>query len=256
MHIAQVNFRVTAAAQRERCCDAVFHLLNEWQRNGQIARRDWAVAWKQGSLSVTVAVPEARSLQGKPSQRVRLAMKAVLAAGLKQQRVQILGQAPDSSEVCGCRQRSCLLLQTSWSRTDVPLQCGDCDRSVPLYRIPHTSPHGTYEDVLFWEGQYKAYDTVWTASGSGERSAYAQLSRHDSELSRIGRDICKQITKSTGTPTYYYLYRWYARSAAADRRRPCPGCGGQWLLEEPWLGWLDFRCDRCRLASHIGYDVA
>ena len=85
--------------------------------------------------------------------------------------------------------------------------------------------------------------------------AYRQITMPDSELSMKGLDVCRRIEKTSGIPTYYYLRRHYGRSQKAERNRKCPGCGGQWLLNECWLERYDFRCDRCRLVSETACDV-
>jgi len=134
-----------------------------------------------------------------------------------------------------------------------PLSCGDCFRAVPLYRIPHT--HGDeYADVLQWEADYKACDTLHMNIGTGERFGERQMFRHDSSLSRRGREICASISSLTGRPTYYYLCKVRARSSAEEERRRCPNCNGQWKLGKRWH-LFDFRCDRCLLLSNIAWTV-
>jgi len=77
-----------------------------------------------------------------------------------------------------------------------------------------------------------------------------------SELAEEGRDLCRAIESATGVPTFYYLMRYWGRPKAEERRR-CPGCGDAWRTERPreppnrfWQ--FDFKCDRCRLVSHLG----
>jgi predicted nucleic acid-binding Zn ribbon protein len=55
------------------------------------------------------------------------------------------------------------------------------------------------------------------------------------------------------------LHRYYARRSG-EESRPCPGCGRRWAvrtLEDQGKRFRDFffRCDRCRLVSHLGDSI-
>ena len=161
----------------------------------------------------------------------------------------------DSVSACTCHKRFPLILETSFLTQEVPLRCGECFGTFPFYRFGHTVEHGTYEDILEWKRLYDSFHRIWIHSGVGEQFAYRQLARLDSRVSQQGRETCRRIELRSGRPTYYYLYRYHGRSKAAERKRRCPGCGQTWLLETPWQSHHDFRCDRCRLTSSIGFDV-
>ena len=136
-----------------------------------------------------------------------------------------------------------------------PLSCGDCFMSVPLYTIPPTYDNSEYYDVLSWELDYQACDRLQMNCRTGERFGIQQMSEPDSTLSQQGRDICDRITRSTGKPTFYFLYRYVKRTTLArEQARRCPGCGGNWLLEQRWH-IFDFRCDVCRLVSKFSSTV-
>src|SRR5262249_48613682 len=148
---------------------------------------------------------------------------------------------------------SCYVLFTTYLAVDSSLTCGDCFRSVPLYRIPHTDAQ-SYQDILFWQSNYRACDHLQMACTTGERFGMRELSHVGSALSLEGRGVCEKITNLTGIPTYYYLYRYKGRSRTSETKRLCPACGGSWLLQERWH-LFDFRCDRCRLVSNIAWDI-
>lgn len=89
----------------------------------------------------------------------------------------------------------------------------------------------------------------------GGRFGIFQLSKHESSLSKRGRDICDRLTFTTGIPTYYYLLKLSGRGLKAEQNRKCPSCNGEWLLEEVLHGVFDFKCDNCRLLSNIAWSV-
>jgi predicted nucleic acid-binding Zn ribbon protein len=85
------------------------------------------------------------------------------------------------------------------------------------------------------------------------------LADPDSELAQQGRNLCRRIEIGTGIPTYYYLARYWAREKGEEDRL-CPGCGNMWkvegLKELPERFYhFDFRCDNCRLVSHLGVSL-
>jgi predicted nucleic acid-binding Zn ribbon protein len=112
-------------------------------------------------------------------------------------------------------------------------------------------------DLTSWQAEYVLYDRLWLNSGSLEIAAYKELTDPASQLSGEGRDICAEIEKNTGVPTYYFLMRYYSPSKGADDR-PCPGCGKPWRVQQPqdapFHHW-PFRCEHCRLVSTVGVDV-
>jgi predicted nucleic acid-binding Zn ribbon protein len=257
MHIAEIRI-----ARKRRPCDgsehsdAILYLILALRRNGQVIDRDHTVAQVRGGYLANVSVPEAQALR--PSlhnARVREAMRALPKAGLGLPRVRVVGHEPDSAPVCRCRKRSLMLLETDLLSVEPPLRCGDCRGVIPLYRLPYITKGRTYECILSWAYYYRLFDGMWIGSGVGEQLAYRELSRHDSDLSRHGREICASLGKHTGTPTYYALMKYYGRSQASERKRKCPNCGRKWLLDARWLDRFEFRCDRCCLVSEIASDV-
>jgi len=256
MHTAELTFKQRKGSDRQVALGAIDNLLYALRRSGELVEQDAPVAQVRGGYRVYVSLPEANSLRPRfRTKAVRRAIGGLRKAGLMWQAARVLGLDPQSKPVCACRQPGSLILTTDFLSCESPLQCGDCRGVVPLYRVPPTGECGDYEDVRFWEYHYRAFDSIWIASGAGERLAYRQLTMPDSELSIEGLDVCRRIEKAIGIPAYYYLRRHYGRSQKLERHRRCPGCSGEWLLNECWLEQYDFRCDHCRLVSEIACTV-
>jgi len=258
MHVVELEFNSTSGKPVTMDAhDAIWNVIWALERNGQLVpdanRPDYETDLGR---RIVAFMPESTSLRPKRhSPTVQESIADLREAGVAAPRCRVLGPSPDSRPVCTCASSSAMLLITDFLECEMPTRCGDCNGVVPFYRFPHTEKDGTYGDILYWTELYRGFDSIWISSGAGERSAYAQLSHHDSELSWLGRAVCRAIGRRAGVPVYYYLNRYYGRSVAAERRRRCPSCGGAWLLKEPWLGIFDFRCGRCRLVSHMGSDV-
>jgi len=166
--------------------------------------------------------------------------------------VEIKGEESEAVRPCACESRKNLVLITDFVSSESPVKCLDCYGVVPLYRLPNFAH---IEGLLFWQGDYKACDTLQIGCTTGERFALREMDRADSTLSRNGRDLCKTIEESSGIPTYYYLHKYYGRSHAQEWKRRCPSCVGPWLMPKRIEPIFDFRCDRCRLLSNIAFSL-
>jgi len=136
-----------------------------------------------------------------------------------------------------------------------PVRCGGTGIPVAVYRIPISQ--SDREDLLFWAQEYRACDSLWLSSRDLEIPAYKQLVEPSSGLSKRGHELCKKIEASTQVPAYYYLNRYWGRSANYEASRPCPGCAGSWLSPDPtpqeeksWWNF-QFKCDHCRLVGSM-----
>jgi predicted nucleic acid-binding Zn ribbon protein len=135
-----------------------------------------------------------------------------------------------------------------------PVCRGDGKPPVPVFGLSLDFEHK--EQLYFWQRSYYHHDNIWLGSGALEIGAYRQLADPESELAKHGRDLCRKIENATGKPTFYYLTRYWGRSNGEEKRL-CPGCGNAWrakrLRESSGPFWqFDFKCDRCRLVSHLG----
>jgi hypothetical protein len=148
-----------------------------------------------------------------------------------------------------------LVLFTSAVDLDSPVCRTDIREQIPVFILPVEEQ--VKADIVHWQNDYGLHDQVWLGSGTLEMAAYRELVMPDSDLSQYGRELCKQIEKGTGVPTYYYLMRYYSHPTEEFSRR-CPGCGGKWRTdaaeESAFRNW-HFRCKRCRLVANAGVEV-
>ncbi len=166
--------------------------------------------------------------------------------------IKVTGEAVDTGLRCRCRVRPSVHLFTNFLDVGSPLRCGGCRRAIPLYRLPGLS-RDSRDGLRCWRWQYQACDDLFMRSGFGERWGYRQLSSLGSGLTAEGFEVRKQVEKELKLPVYYYLHRYFGRGEAAERKRRCPGCGGEWLLPRR-EGCFEFRCEPCRLLSCLATD--
>lgn len=255
MYVVEVTFsKQKQAEDAEQLQGVINFLLGALRMNGQILGREYPMANLQDYYRTYLLAPEKGALDNSRANSYVLDSLNKLKELNIEYSWKVIGNEPDSSSVCGCTKSSSFILYTTYVSLESPIRCGDCFGIVPLYRIPATKAN-EYADILTWESDYKACDTLQMNCLTGEQFGISQLSKYNSSLSKRGIDICNRITASTGVPTYYYLLKVSGRSKQAELNRRCPSCNGEWLLHESLYGLFDFRCDKCKLLSNIGWSV-
>jgi len=155
----------------------------------------------------------------------------------------------DYESPCSCNTPEFYILITNYISISSPLKCGTCNKSVPLYRLPHYSDNGYYQ-VLSWMTNYISCDSLQMNCKVGERWALNQMQNVNSQLSKQGFKICRRIEELTGIPTYYYLHN-YRKVKGDESLKPCPICNGKWYLKKRMHNFYDFKCDKCKIISTI-----
>jgi predicted nucleic acid-binding Zn ribbon protein len=256
MDTAQLFFRARSGNDDEKAFEKVQECLAAFLHNGQIAGEPRLIAQVDGGYLVVASLPEAGALSERFANKwVRRSLRELASVGVARPVVTQLGPNPESRQPCRCRKRPFLILFTTFMHGESPVRCGRCFNPIPLYRLPATSEAGNYQDVLWWQDTYQAFDWIFIGSGPGERFAHEQLSRFDSELSADGRELARELEKKVRVPVYYCLSKHFGRSDRAERKRKCPSCGKNWRRDEPLNRIFDFQCRRCRLLSNVAFDV-
>ncbi len=254
MLVVEGVFKHTLSHNVEQVQEVIELLLGALRMNGQILGREFSVAISGDGYRAFLLIPEENSLNKSRANIYVLKWLGKLDDLGVEYSWEIIGTEPHSNHVCKCIKPKFYILYTTYVSLEAPIQCGDCFGSIPLYQLPATSS-GEYVDILTWESDYKACDTLQMNCGTGERFGVVQLSRHDSSLSKRGIDICNRLAVATDIPTYYYLLKSSSRGMKTERTRKCPSCNGEWSLQEPLHGLFDFQCDHCRLLSNIAWSV-
>jgi predicted nucleic acid-binding Zn ribbon protein len=254
MYVAELCFSGTAVLDSDSVSKVVYSLLGAWRMNGQLCGREWPITSDNRTVKAVIFLPDRDALERVYANRyVAQALTDLEIAHLTPPSVTIRGQDIEGVLSCTCPNTSTYILFTNYLSLESPLRCGNCFQPIPLYRIPATY-QDEYVDILRWQSDYQACDTLQMNCETLERAATRELGHPESSLAQRGRSICQQITAATTTPTYYRLYRYGARSEAHERKRRCPICAGAWLLPAPWHQF-DFKCDQCVVVSNIAWDV-
>ncbi|EOD56783.1 Zn-ribbon-containing protein [Aeromonas molluscorum] len=241
MYILELTFecyRDTSLGEAER---AIVNYLDMLRYQGQILGREFPTSMQQGHFVSRVVCPEQDSLHpDNQSEQVSLAEQGLHQAGLLAPKLQLLGADLLSDGTDPCERPSWLLLYTSFLHSCSPLRCGDHFAPVPLYRLP-TIANGDQKQIIKWQEDWEACDQLQMNGSIAEHAALHEIGEPGSRLARRGADLCKRLETMTGIPVYYYLYRVGGLSAAEERARACPGCGGDWALPAPLHEIFDFK---------------
>jgi predicted nucleic acid-binding Zn ribbon protein len=259
MFILEVSWQLPPAATPEQIDDLCYSFLGYWLKNGQIINLDHPIARSVDRVRTFVMALETDSLADRHANKyIRAEIERWISLGFSAPQIECLGESIGISEgsVCQCESSSAYILYTHYLGNGSPLRCGDCFNDIPLYKIPKAYDREEYYDILTWMKDYRACDSLQMHCRTGERFGTRQISNLNSSLNREGKDIADRLTELTGIPTYYYLYRYIKRtSLSKEKKRPCPGCGGEWLLPSAWHRF-GLKCDRCRLVSNLSFTVS
>lgn len=255
MYLAEIQFKLNRHADREKAIESIQWFGGALRKNGQALGRDMPLVETKGALTLFLLVPAKDSLKGHFNRWAKQCLQDIRSAGATGPFIKLRGQdASTGLKQCKCRKRSSYVLFTTYLDLDSALRCGDCFSPVPLYEIKPWRDD-EFVDIMTWNSNYRACDTLYMNSGTGEQFGLRQMSDCRSSLSKEGRELCRRIEAATGKPVYYYLFRSYGRSRQQETSRKCPSCHRKWYLKTTCLKFFDFRCNRCRLVSNIAWNT-
>lgn len=229
-------------------------LLGCYYRHGQCVADYFFVKRANKQLSFSIKTPEKNSLaKGYANKYAKQIM-----IGLKEKRIdyrlEVVGKDYYSAKVCRCRSSVGYILTSSHLTTHL-LSCIECNGFLPLYKVPAIDCDTTY-NLLMWHKNYNACDDLQLNCTVLEHECLDEMYRLQSELNKLGLTCRDKLAKLLAKPVYYSLYRHYGSCYEQDVARNCPSCGGEWLLEDKWQKFYDFRCDHCHLVSNLASDYA
>lgn len=253
MYAAKLTFALSQDISHDWLLEELDLLTIALRNSGQLLDYDPILIEQTSTLEAFVRLPKPDALDhANCGEYVRKRLGRLNSGGIKSPVVEILGcdLSNPRSDFCYCgKSPSYILMVTMYAES--PIRCGGCFNDVPAYEIPPTSKGRYYDNLQFWEHDYRRCDGLFMGGSTGERFSYREMSGHDSSLGIRGRDVCERIESLTGVPTYYFLMRHQGTPGKKERERKCPACGGDWRLEQPWHEIIAFRCDSCRLVSEF-----
>jgi predicted nucleic acid-binding Zn ribbon protein len=225
-----------------------YTLLSYLRHSGQLVGRDMNPHKLNGKMMATIvtATPNALDSKHHNSYVKKAIANLELLSGYTLD-IKFVGTGENQENtICTCKKSKHYLLR--YFNEYSPVQCGICYKAVPLFRLPKLRDDG-YEPITSWMSNMLACVLLDINCTVGEKWAIKQQSDPNTELGKLGISVAKLITEKTGAKCYYYLHNYAKRSAAKDNARPCPSCGGEWLLKKEIHQYVWFKCDTCLLMS-------
>ncbi|HUG13799.1 MAG TPA: DUF2310 family Zn-ribbon-containing protein, partial [Thermomicrobiales bacterium] len=230
MSIAQLCFDTPHSLDAASTAEAINGVLHAMRMNGQILGREHPLVERDGMVCCYVMVPENGAFSDLHyNVWVRRFLGRLHESGIHGPTVTFLSVDRGESEKTEAIPSS-YVLYASHVSLESPLRSGNDFMPVPLYRVPPTRDGG-YHDVILWQSDYQACDTLYMNDLTAVRAAYRELSTVTSSLTRQGRAICAHWTAAMGVPVFYNLLQGPTRNRRKQLERRCPECHSVWLLE-------------------------
>ena len=248
----KITFGKCDKDKREEAEDLICEYLAALIHNGQIDINYDVVPWQGQMVAYVNALGLRADRHRFHSEWGRKRLKAIQKY-FGQTPVWTCNEDDPPKKLATWKNASFLYLATGLLDYCTSLGIGDDGCPLPYFRLPLTDAEK--DDIYCWTAEYRELDAIWIGSGDLEMPAYRLLAEPDSSLSSEGRACCAATEKATGVPTYYYLTRYFGRKDSEEKKRRCPGCGGEWFVEQPegntQFWHFDFQCKKCRLVSRL-----
>ncbi len=122
--------------------------------------------------------------------------------------IQFLGEMPYDKlrigHVCSCSKSDFHSLYTDAYSLGSPIKCGNCFGSIPLYKFPKYNEY-SYQEILWWEQDYKACDRLQIGCSVGEKWALNQMQELNSQLTKVGLKICRKMEELFQRIIFYMI---------------------------------------------------
>ncbi|MDW7694497.1 DUF2310 family Zn-ribbon-containing protein [Flammeovirgaceae bacterium SG7u.111] len=250
MHIVKLNI-IGKNVGTEKFFEIADFYFQSLYDSRQIINEEWQYVSIENGVSLNLFCPEPDSFKETNStiyaNKWRSKIEKELSCLMEFHYLEI---DPEFGEIQIPEKKEFIILKTARFS---PLIEGVSLKQIPLYKIPYTYyDEECYSDINFWENNYVRIEGLWFNGAVGEKWAQNQLQSNNSELSKQGIECCKKIEEVTGIPTYYYLFNYRAWGKKKDKKRKCPNCGDDWLVERVVPNvFYAFKCDKCRLISEF-----
>ncbi|WP_337878979.1 DUF2310 family Zn-ribbon-containing protein [Rheinheimera sp.] len=256
MWVAELEFVLIADTSLSQAEQAIRQYLESLIFQGQLLGREFPTYQTEQGFHSRVVLPEPEALhQQFHSQRGLQALQQLAAAGLGYPKIHLLGQDLMSNHTAPANETAALIQFCSFSAMNSVLYCAEHFAPVPLYRLRRGADD--FEPLIRWQLQYQALDEIQMQQHRVlPRQAELSLQQFGSALNQMGYRQARALSTELHKPVYYYLYSGSSTDCASEAHKLCPGCGGQWRLEQPWHQLFDFRCERCQLLSNIAFECS
>ena len=227
-----------ALVNAEYCESLIWESFNALRKNGQVYE-NFQVVGEDGAYAVYVIMPgaDALDLGFCTEESVEIVKKLAAIFSLK---VISLGEAVTCEPSCECEAPSWYMMYSDLSTEESPIVCGDCGKSVPLYKLPAVLDKEGQSNFLNWQDQFKSIQKLDIYNYASDFTT-AEIYTPTSRINKMGRALCRATEGAKKVPVFYHM------ELRRDADAVCPLCGREWsrTANEDISAKL---CTFCRLA--------
>jgi predicted nucleic acid-binding Zn ribbon protein len=252
----QFSIKYPSTVDDNELSHAMYGVLGAMRHNGQLLARHMEPYYKDGVALATIVTATAEALDEKyHNSYVKKEIAALEKLCGNPLIIKHVGFSEyDSIHICNCTEHDFFVL--SYHNDLSPILCGNCEKQVPLFRMPKMHDDG-YWNLTCWQSAFMGVALLDLNCGTGEKWAMKQQCDPKSGLSIQGRKVAAKLQEVTGVKTYYYLANFSKGSRKKDRARPCPECANpDWKLAVTTHHYMDYKCDNCQLMSSFSNNVS
>lgn len=244
MFVFELKIKIPNEGLEEELLEKIEHfLIDNLYRDRQIIYRDVPIIKEKNVFICLINCVEIDSLNYE-NRKYYVSKYWEKIELISQNKIEINFLGKEYIEYTKCCGKQTFLILYSDSKYS-PIRCGDCFDTIPIYSIPETYEDGKgYDDIFFWEKNYDACYDLWFSSEIDENFHLKQLSNVDSELTKLGLNVCKNIERVTGKKVYYYLMNY-----EKNNNVKCPSCNKEWTVTDEIHEKFNFKCDSCNLIA-------
>ena len=223
-------------------------LLKYYRMNGQIMSDCEPLFFESNFIKCNVSTLETDSLSAENNtnnikMQIRKIENLLLASATAtlQNHVPVLDEIP----ICICKKSDSYILTASSLFKMSPISCGNCGGQIPIYKVVGLSQEFK-ESLVDWQKNYECCDHLVIGGFTGEAWSIEQMASYDSDLSRIGINLCNELYGDTKIPTFYPILENIQKGIINDKLKTCPKCKGEWYSYGTKLNSY-LRCNKCNL---------
>jgi len=226
----------------EESLDSVIELLGMLYKNGQILY-EYLVEKHESYYIATITTSDDDSLNPKYFNKyIEKELENIKYS------YEIVANDALSVDSCKCKEHSYYVFAPFYDDESSPVLCGDCGKEIPLIHIPYIYNEEEHFHILTFQRTFRKVDGLWMDSLS-DRFTKRQLTYHDSELSKRGIEISKELESVLNKPVYYLLPSKdiYNINRKKYQVTNCVKCKSELKNVQPSES-IDKLCVQCRLA--------
>ena len=218
MYVQEISIKVNSDVDKNLVIDEFSWLMAQFHRNGQVLNGS-QTQFINGSQIVALPYTLERDSLSKKYFNSYVTRQIKRVESLCDSRFSFRTIGTDyenSDETCSCGQTNAYFLSALYLSRDSAITCGNCHKSVPLYRLPKLQDD-SYVSILNWQLSSMICDGLETINL--DNPDFPPLSSPMIKaVQKQGLEICREIEAKTNIPTHLATARAQKKTKLQSKR--------------------------------------